>query len=819
MESLAYLKATSPRELFRASYQLYEAARPAVSVTPASFMPWQPWQPKEEPWCTSSASTPSFSPRKCSADSAGQIPRASRSRSTSRESSQGNTWQTSSHKRKHRPPVVSLAALEASRAFTGAFRDNMLAFLHDWAEKERHSAKGLPAWSVLIGADSDQHLPMLVVEQSSDATSAASPGSATPCKECPLLGWHHPVSRRDYHIIVPAVADVSGGASGTTKLGKGRKQCATCQEIIPASVRLCACCGAEVVRSDLLDCDSHLLHGVIHANGFGHLLHINGGERLSRDGRMGAVMSLWDELCCLLRVRQVSANDSAKKEPTWARLLHSIAYGHTWLARWRYEALPTSQLGPDPGKVAKAAQLLHNLSLIAVMETSEEMAALVRALLAKYQPASRQPFHTLGSLLQFLVHHYDTMPHQLTPPSGPLVRTTTGDRSATGGGGKSCSVTGGRVNPCGPLPDGAMLEALPVDFPAGRWSPKRLKLTQQVLVDVLRARTGQWVPRHDLREIARQRIGDTGLLDYTLKWLGNRHVCGHVVRRAVNAVTRVLEFTLLEDVWEEDRNEQRRNEVRRDMHAIFTVILLNSAPATAAIAAAGTAPGGMMTGLASQEGPLRSLAPFICHAAQTILGATQHLKEYPGETERLALSGAGAGSSSLICTGQDDSVLHVLCNVKGSPALPAELVTLPLHATVRDLKQAASVAFQSTYACMHSLQVNQIMGLEADDDDPLFGSIECGASVVVTEASPAPAALAAGSECWAGLTETCSWVVYCPCGATEDDGERMIACDVCNTWQHTRCAGLPHDLVPRLFVCALCQSLGLDMPFSASVEM
>ena len=34
------------------------------------------------------------------------------------------------------------------------------------------------------------------------------------------------------------------------------------------------------------------------------------------------------------------------------------------------------------------------------------------------------------------------------------------------------------------------------------------------------------------------------------------------------------------------------------------------------------------------------------------------------------------------------------------------------------------------------------------------------------------------------------WVVHCDCGTTDDDGERMVACERCNQWRHTRCLGV-----------------------------
>ena len=50
-------------------------------------------------------------------------------------------------------------------------------------------------------------------------------------------------------------------------------------------------------------------------------------------------------------------------------------------------------------------------------------------------------------------------------------------------------------------------------------------------------------------------------------------------------------------------------------------------------------------------------------------------------------------------------------------------------------------------------------------------------------------------------------VVRCGCGVSDDDGERMVACDACTIWKHTRCEGVPDDApAPSAFVCADCQA-------------
>jgi rubredoxin len=52
-----------------------------------------------------------------------------------------------------------------------------------------------------------------------------------------------------------------------------------------------------------------------------------------------------------------------------------------------------------------------------------------------------------------------------------------------------------------------------------------------------------------------------------------------------------------------------------------------------------------------------------------------------------------------------------------------------------------------------------------------------------------------------------NWTVDCTCGAKDDDGERMMACDVCGVWQHTRCSGISDfEEVPDKFICRKCAS-------------
>merc|ERR1712176_978107 len=69
------------------------------------------------------------------------------------------------------------------------------------------------------------------------------------CDHCKCIGWnHHPVSRARYHFILTNGPPIQNEADPFM----------------------------------ILDKSAHLLHGVLHSNGYGHLLRINGREAGSR---------------------------------------------------------------------------------------------------------------------------------------------------------------------------------------------------------------------------------------------------------------------------------------------------------------------------------------------------------------------------------------------------------------------------------------------------------------------------------------------------------------------------------------------------------
>jgi hypothetical protein len=65
-------------------------------------------------------------------------------------------------------------------------------------------------------------------------------------------------------------------------------------------------------------------------------------------------------------------------------------------------------------------------------------------------------------------------------------------------------------------------------------------MATRVIVEALKRAEFRWVSRQDVRDAARAYIGDTGLLDFVLKSLGNHVVGNYLVRRCLNPVTKLV---------------------------------------------------------------------------------------------------------------------------------------------------------------------------------------------------------------------------------------------------------------------------------------
>lgn len=317
-----------------------------------------------------------------------------------------------------------------------------------------------------------------------------------------------------------------------------------------------------------------------------------------------------------------------------------------------------------------------------------------------------------------------------------------------------------------------------------RWPPRRLEYTAGVIVDTLKAKKKAnkygygGMTRQDVRDAARMHIGDTGLLYYVLKSMNNVIIGGHVVRRTVNSKTKLYSIDELG---------------KENMSVRFTEAEVEVVPEP--LPAAPTAPG---ADLYADLGYLYykvllnyTESELVEVATQTILDTKHFVKEWPFKDE-------------------EDQLLRFICQVMpniiqleaelNKKLPPGEIVILPLHATVAELKQAAESALRDTYCILEKLEVTEIDQMERlIDEDLLFGSVESGAELYMRGNG-----IDSNTEFWYEKGPD-NWKVRCECGAADDDGERMIACDTCEVWQHTRCNGIgDSETVPPLFVCTGC---------------
>eukprot|EP00850_Spirogloea_muscicola_P006301 SM000030S11310 [mRNA] locus=s30:14120:25443:- [translate_table: standard] len=366
--------------------------------------------------------------------------------------------------------------------------------------------------------------------------------------------------------------------------------------------------------------------------------------------------------------------------------------------------------------------------------------------------------------------------------------------SSGGGGGHH----GGSANGGGPPP--------PSPETPCRWQPKRLEQATGALLDVLRDVAGRiWLSRQALREGARCQIGDTGLLDYVLKGFYNKAVGDQIIRRRFNPSTRMLEYRLEDyhgtatleatddgEAWVHSPSpappphptaEIGRAEILRDLRYMYRTILEG-------------------TGRLARRGGIAAVAA-IPNAARIVLDTKQFIKDYEGELPQYPRPPASVW--------EREDVLRVLCvpeladkneaagrNRSKDP--PPELVLLPATATIDDLRRTASKAFRDVYLILEDFEVESLPQLDGLPEKMLLkGQIDTRSPVLMQGLG---ADLKSQARYEGGTDE---WSVDCVCETRDDDGERMVSCDVCEVWQHTRCVGIADkDPPPAHFVCRAC---------------
>lgn len=557
------------------------------------------------------------------------------------------------------------------------------------------------------------------------------------CDQCRVIGWSgHPVCTKRYHFIIRSNILSSVGH---------QKLCTNCGDQLLVSNFRCKSCNCELSASDLkdwarlqLEDTTHLLHGVLHVNGYGHLLRVNGREGGSRFLSGRDIMSFWDRMCAALGARKVSVMDVSKKYGLEYRLLHAVTNGHTWYGNWGFE-FGAGSFALTLSAYRRAVDCLSTLPLSLFFQAREPRTRL-QDVITFYQAHSESPLRTMRELFCFLL--------ELISKSKP----SNDSKDSVSCSSVLCS-----------------------------WTRDDIELVQQSMIKVLQVAGGSgWVSWRGLKGSA-FRLASSELLDYCLKVLEGKVLDdARMVLSRCNPETDNIEYRL---VPRSDRsallaiesNFPSRSHILRDLEFLYCALLNPQ-----------TMPNHYRS-KAVQEQAISS--------AVKLLDCKQFVKEY--HSERVVTTKPNALAFSCRVELMDQPLDYT--------APPPELIFLPPNATMRDLKMEAAKAFQDVYLLFRWFQVEEMLGYgEMGESSQVKMLIGSGCSITVL------GKLSFVEEVQQFRMERGveKWTVSCRCGAKDDDGERMLACDGCGLWQHTRCVGVNDlDPVPETFSCLGCKSL------------
>ncbi|GAB4835483.1 hypothetical protein Ancab_000392 [Ancistrocladus abbreviatus] len=636
----------------------------------------------------------------------------------------------------------------------GPFRSNVRAFL------ERHALLPPPsslsphllAWQVLFrvgdlteGPDSTPVVVSLDVVEEDVAKSRS-----VYCDQCRVVGWSgHPVCANRYHFILKADGFSIGGSV---------KPCTKCRYEVHLSEPRCKLCSHVMTADDVeewvhhqLEDTRHLLHGVIHANGYGHLLRVNGREGGSCILSGFHIMDFWDRLCKYLGVRKISVMDVSKKYGLEYRLLHAVTKGHPWYGDWGYE-FGAGSFALTLGTYRQAAETLSNMPLSNFICQGRKPRTRVQDLILFYQSLSEHELVNIRDLFCFMKSLIQDAPKH------SLVNDETNKKHRLSTSGVLCA-----------------------------WTSCDIKRVEEAMFRVLRAVSGpNWVSWRTLRG-AVCKVGPPELLDYCLKELAGKEVANSmVVRVRCNPDSGAPEYRLdsgsaallgnLSSTSCSFLNCPSKEHLVRDLRFLYESLLH---------------PQTIMS-----FGPEAKRDNAIS-AATKLLDCKQFVKDYKPEAN---FSVANLSGTSLFCQVE---LLDQSDEYATNP--PPELIVLPQNATICDLKAEASKAFQEVYLIFRGFQGEELLDYGGvGESTPIKLLLKSWETVCIRGRWPQNGLGRFRME--RGVER---WTVDCSCGAKDDDGERMLACDVCGVWQHTRCAGIyDFDVVPARFFCSRCRISG-----------
>ncbi|CAL9217230.1 unnamed protein product [Arabidopsis halleri] len=615
------------------------------------------------------------------------------------------------------------------------FRDGVRTFLATHARVTFPPStlfSSLMTWQIMLrpgdstdGSDLSSKLVSLDVVEEDVTRSSRS----VYCDHCRVVGWSsHPVCRKRYHFIIRSGGDTKActRCGNTQNLSEG-SNCKWCSMALDIE---------DWVYSQLED-NTHLLHGVIHSNGYAHLLSLNGREGGSGFLTGRAIMDFWDRLCSSLAVRKASVMDVSRKYGMDYRLLHGITRGCSWYSEWGYE-FKSGSYALTREAYQSAVDTLSGIPLSEFLFQGRKPRTQLHSIIGFYQSLSCLELVTVKDLFSFLLQ---------------LIRE----------------------NRAKPTSKSSVLCA---------WSKSDVERVQQAMVKILKAAgrpRANWVTRWALkRSICK--TASPQLIDYCLKHFGGVLVDDGslVVCSRCNPGSNDFEYRLesVDNVHRlsiQDVNNASVEHVKRDLIYLYETLLH---PQTMA------------------EFRYRATRDKMIDAATKILDCKHFIKDYLSST-------ANPFAISLWCH------VELSDESKECPAPPPELLVLPLNATVSDLKIEAAKAFQEVYAMFKRFEVEELLGYGSIDDFITLKFLVGTNGVIRIKGRCSKHGLLR-YRMERGVD---NWKVDCKCGTKDDDGERMLACDGCGVWHHTRCAGINNsDALPSKFHCFRCIELYSKRP-------
>ncbi|XP_042474520.1 PHD finger protein PERSISTENT TAPETAL CELL 1-like isoform X1 [Zingiber officinale] len=530
------------------------------------------------------------------------------------------------------------------------------------------------------------------------------------CHYCHFAGWgHHIIRSKRFHFVLPPSAALQAISHHVARdwLKKDK---------------------SGSVKPSKTNCI--LMHGVMHSNGFGHLVEINNGFQGGSHFISGRqIMDLWDTICSALQVRKVSLIDIAMKGEMELRLVHGIAYSEPWFGRWGYK-FGCGSYGATTQEVYRhSLQVIRDLPLCCLLSHH-----LISSIIIKYQSFSEQILSTLSDLFRFMIG--------LQCSSITSAKTRLAPKCAQHAMDYYCQEAMTKTPPC-------------------RWSGKRVAMAARVIVEKLKNSGLQWVTRQAIRDAARAYVGDTGLLDYVLKTLGDRVFAGYIVRRKVNPITRLLEYCVEDISRTRDQCENRfQARIMRDLLCLYRCILST-----------------------------------IPKEVKVVLNAKQLVKDFKGELRAKYLIVGDVKHHIEGEIREGDNVFSIVdCDTFAVKEFELESRTEDL--VVEDETSNIKVEIHECNNEMSLAGCDMIM-MEARS------VLDAKCLVKDNEVELQIKDLVVGDE--KGNIDEINIVNCGGCGVK--DGERTICCNICEDWEHTRCVGIAdEEEAPSVFICGRCEN-------------